>query len=529
MSEAAAIYDDGLDERRQECKSARTEREISHFLGPLILKIAVRYQHLVNYTHPPCSAMDDQPYSPPEGASQPAASTTFDPLAVSPAFARRSSSNMPAQPAPEPFTRPSPHLHIPELGDPSLMGELPATDPLSILLQKHLPPHIRPLRDLSGTWHASSSSAANAPTNELPDPFSTNDGPIQSSDITPETVRTASASNAWRKIAVLARTQLEDYSRHSRQPLIDTSSPSTSVNEALHWWSIRLYALARLKLYSMLRTELGALWQVLSTTLVEDVVLADTEQVPFTLRVLRATEPKFRGDTRTTVEQYTLLVQLCKQQMRRAKAQADEEGESLWRGRGERVGCMLAFTLAEAKDYTGAIEVLLPLVERALPSGDGLDEEEVARRVQLVVVTSRIWIQAGDLSTAQTLLDRAQTLTTNPALLQHITHARTLISAIAHDLPTAPTNPSSPASSLNQAITSFYSAHLDESIAQLQGVLSEHPALVATADAVVFNLATLYELGPGGEAEVVERKSELLADVAKWSGEPGVAGSSFKL
>lgn len=495
---------------------------------------------------------------------------TFDPLAFAPAFARKPSSNVPPTEPQHPAQASASassasdsartRFSVPELGDASLMGELPTTDPLSILLQKHLPPHVRPPRDLSGIWHTSSgptTTEINAPSNEIPDPFAPGNDP-EVETINADTVRQAAASNSWRKIASLARSKLEAYSNVERQRLVQqqqqlvdappTHDQEMDVRQVLEWWSIRLYALARLKLYSMLRTELSALWQVLSTTRVHEgsqVVLADTEDVPFTLRVLKATEPKYRGEVRTTLEQYTLLIQLCKRNMRRSKAFARAtakdgdggvEGEvRKWRGRAERVGLMLAFTLSEAKDYAGAIEVMTPLVESSLR----LDEaraSDVEGHIQLVAVASRLWIQAGDLSFASTLLDRAEALLPTPippTLTAQLNHTRSLIHAISGDFSAAssllPSNPSTPAEHLNAAIITFYSAHLDASLSQLEQLLSSHPHAIASADAVVFNLATLYELGQGSESQAVAKKRELLDKVAKFAGEPGVSGSSFKL
>ncbi|SJX64673.1 uncharacterized protein SRS1_15489 [Sporisorium reilianum f. sp. reilianum] len=479
-------------------------------------------------------------------------SVTFDLLAVAPAFARTASSHAPPQTEQQQELQASSsdapsrlRLSVPALGDPSLMGELPTTDPLSILLQKHLPPHVRPPRDLSGIWHTSNASASSdvtAPSNEIPDPFVTgNESAAAPEAINADTVRHAAAANSWRKIASLARTKLESYSRAEQLSLQLVDAPATpgegtmDVRTALEWWSVRLYALARLKLYSMLRTELAALWQVLSTTAAEGGVLADTEAVPFTLRVLKATEPKYRGDVRTAVEQYTLLVHMCKRHMRRlraASATGDVEGEMRkWRSRAERVGLMLAFTLAEAKDYAGAIEVVTPLIESALRHTEG--DSNTDERMQLVVVASRIFIQAGDLPTASSLLDRASAPhPSHPSTSAHLAHARALIHAISADLPAATSllsTATTPAHRLNAAITTFYAAHLDDALAQLEQLLDAHPRSVASADAVVFNLATLYELGHGSEGRVVERKREVLDRVARAAGEPGVSGSSFKL
>ena len=447
---------------------------------------------------------------------QSSASTNFDPYAVAPAFARPSYADPP--PPPQQQVQPSAsssstcttsnpsqkHQQIlSALTDPSLMGELPTTDPLSILLQKHLPPHIRPPRDLSGTWHT---FGASAPSNEIPDPFSADTAPLSTEMIDVESVRKAAASNSWRKIASLARIKVEQY---SSPQLIDAGDP---LGEVLQWWSIRLYALTRLKLYSLLRTELGSICQVLEA---EEVDV----DIPFTLQVLKATEPKFRGDLTSTLEQYTSLIRLCKRRMREI---ADERQR--WRGRAERVGFMLAFALAEAKDYAGAIELVAPLVEGCLAAqGERLED-----RVHLIIVASRLWIQAGDLSTAASLLDRASTLVPPDSPLRiEITHTHSLINTISSNPTTSTTDTRT--SHLNAAIAAFYSAHLDSAIHQLESVMKAEPHMVAGTDAVVFNLVTLYELGKGGERQVVESKRDVLAKVARWAGEPGVGASSFKL
>lgn len=491
-------------------------------------------------------------------------SAGFDPDAVAPAFALPSTSThappstlqRPPRHATQASSVPAStlsatHLSIPALGDASLMGELPTTDPLATLLQKHLPPHIRPLRDLSGTWHASTTTNAAAGSsfassgNEIPDPFLSSDPSAEV--ITPETVRQAAASNAWRKIASLARAKIEDYGNTQREQLyrqkqiqlVDVAesqqAETMGVEEVLDWWTVRLYSLARLKLFSMLATELNGVWHVLaSTRLDQGQRLVDTDVVPFTMKVVKATEPKYRGDVRGTVEAYTRLIRLCKDRMRQARSEQGGKAQLvMWKRRAERIGLMLSFTLAEAKDFSGAIEVVLPLVERALERKKEASAEELEKNVRLVIVASRLWIQAGDLSGASTLLDRASSLVDASSTLHtHLDHSRAVLHAISGDFDAASTllsTNTSPAAQLNSAVIAFYSAHLDDSISQLENVLQSEPALAASADAVVFNLATLYELGKGGEAQVVDKKRELLASVARWAGEPGVSGSAFKL
>lgn len=346
----------------------------------------------------------------------------------------------------------------------TMMGELPASDPISILVQKHLPAHARPVRDLSGTWYASS---------------------LDTTEVSCDDIVQAASTGWWRKIAVLARSTLE--------------RRGMELDEVLEWWTVRLYALARLRLHSMLRTELAAVWDAL-----------EGQQVPFGLLVLRASEAKFRGDTRSTVEQYTVLIHMCKK----------KQGEA-WRRRAVRLGIMLAFTLAETRDYNAAINVLDPLVERALA------EEE--QGVQLVVVAARIWIQAGDVEHALELVQRAeQQLPKQSAAHAHIRQAKMVIATISGDF-AQDDEGERVVATLNRAVVQFYRAQLDAAIATLDAQLEAEPALVASADAVVFNTATLYELAAGDETAVVGRKRQLLATIARWAAEPGPTSSAFKL
>ncbi|SAM83673.1 uncharacterized protein UBRO_06623 [Ustilago bromivora] len=450
-----------------------------------------------------------QPY--PTPTADPSTSTTsvqptFDRFAVTPAFARNlSSSSQHTHPNP-PQSAPLPHRSIPALSNPALLGDLPNTDPLSVLLQKHIPPHLRPVRDLSGTWNSSSSSAAAA-----------------GEEVNEESVQQAAATNSWRKIACLARTQI-------------TQSQAASVEEVLGWWSVRMYALARLRLYSLLRSELDGLWHVLER---EGLMDGEEERVPFTLRAFRATEPKFRGDVRSTVEQYILLIQACKGTMKQAKSKEEGDRAKIWKERGLRLGLMLAFTLAEAKDLDGAIEILSPLIQHCLSACESQDAEESAH---LVLVSTRIYIQAGDLSTAYTLLNRISSLLLRTSPLQgEISHSESLLAALRGDLDSASETPPcasdekdmSIVEQLNSATVAFYEAKLDKAISTLDKVLEKDPSRIANstvAESVVFNLATLYELGTqGGEQAVVERKRDMVVKVARWIGEAGISASCFKL
>jgi len=66
---------------------------------------------------------------------------------------------------------------------------------------------------------------------------------------------------------------------------------------------------------------------------------------------------------------------------------------------------------------------------------------------------------------------------------------------------------------------------VQEGISILENALSASPSSVVIAEPFLFNLSTLYELR---YANAIDRKRELLVEVAKWSGD-GLKTSCLKM
>ncbi|PWY98073.1 hypothetical protein BCV70DRAFT_202246 [Testicularia cyperi] len=425
------------------------------------------------------------------------------------------------------------NISLPSLGASSLMGELPTTDPLTVLMQKHLPAHLRPTRDLSGSWPAVSATSAPPGHSTYPDPFSSDPyldasasasaasaaaASAEQTGIHEQDVRDAVRTNSWRKIATLARNRIETYGEQQRdrifrlqqrqqqrsqnlvslddeEELAQQQQRDLSLSQVLEWWSVRLYALARLRLYSMMTTELNAVWSILADTWISlplplsagsarqphnsdtknkeqnrgnrDIQSAhdhdhdhdhnheqsqiqiqshcltefELDWIPFAIRVLRANEPKYaRRDLRAAVDQCCGLLRDCKRKLALVRARSSRrtevqvmqqqgEGEAqeqeqeqeqevtLWHTRVLNLTLAVALLLSEAKDFASAIETVIPVVEYLVstPSDSDLNFEEADlpkleadTRIQLLLLISTLYVQAGDLDEADSIVNQAR-------------------------------------------------------------------------------------------------------------------------
>jgi len=77
----------------------------------------------------------------------------------------------------------------------------------------------------------------------------------------------------------------------------------------------------------------------------------------------------------------------------------------------------------------------------------------------------------------------------------------------------------------NMAVALLGQGRVREGIATLERALNASPSSVVVAEPFLFNLATLYELRYAG---AIEKKRDLLVEVAKWSGD-GLKTSCLKM
>ncbi|KAE8266377.1 hypothetical protein A4X09_0g5974 [Tilletia walkeri] len=456
-------------------------------------------------------------------------------------------------------------LVVPALCQPSLLADLPNHDTISTLLAKHIPPHIRPARDTSGTF----------PPDESP----------HNPDLA-----LAMRTNAWRRIAVYARDRIisagappPSASPETHADIVEPAGPH-DVSTVLRWWTVRLQALLRLRLHSQFQVELESLWAILKRTTfprssaapppppttqpggeqqayirptVRYARLLDSPLIPFTLHVLRAREPLLTGDPRAALEKCHALLQRCRVMQRRfvrvatvdgaqGGEQADLEGGAkaearMWEERGRRMSVVIAFILLDFEDYSAAINLLRPLISTAPTT-----PTEQAYNLLL----ARLFLEAGAVASAQACIQAvsASLATTPPSksggnqLHELLDVSKALLAVwqgnyssaveqwerVSHGQESGDGKTSreiDPAAMSNLALSRFYQGNVDEATTLLERLLQEEPSTATSAEAVIFNLITMHELRSD---DSISHKRRILVHVAQWAGD-GNGTSCLKL
>ncbi|KAI6041301.1 hypothetical protein EDC04DRAFT_2565901 [Pisolithus marmoratus] len=418
----------------------------------------------------------------------------------------------PAPPTPEPQSYPPAHSaqpasvsapnsspYFPRLTAASMFLPIPNTDPLSPLLTKHVPPEQRPRRDVTGEW-------------------------------TGREMHEMVMSNSWRALARMAR------------DLIVASDPE-DLSRILDLWSLRLSALARLRLTNQASAECTNLFAVLNaippTSSAANLVLAARlsalSAYPFELSVLRARVHYWAGDARGYIDALAGLLAGCKAKARaEGKIESDgalataEANFSMWLERSARVCLMIASQLVEMKDYHAAITLLTPLCTQQLsPNTD----EPPVQSSAIHSAVARIYLLSGNISKAAEHFEivtscadvQAGTIATNTALLCSASGDWPRAEAALREV--LEQDPHNYTAMNNLAVTLLAQGRVRDGIGLLESAMRASPASVLSAEPFIFNLSTLYELR---SSTAIDKKRELLIEVARWSGD-GLRAACLKM
>ncbi|KAI5995537.1 hypothetical protein EDD15DRAFT_2165028 [Pisolithus albus] len=399
----------------------------------------------------------------------------------------------PAPPAPTPALSNSPYL--PRLTAPTMFLPIPNTDPLSPLLTKHVPPEQRPRRDVTGEW-------------------------------TSREMHEMVMSNSWRALARMAR------------DLIVASDPE-DLSRILDLWSLRLSALARLRLTNQASAECTNLFAVLnaipptasaanlasSTARVLATRLSALSAYPFELSVLRARVHYWAGDVRGYVDALAGLLAGCKA---KARAESKAANLSMWLERSARVCLMIASQLVEMKDYHAAITLLTPLCTQQLsPRTDAPPVPSPA----IHSAVARIHLLSGNIPKAAEHFKivascadvEPGTVAMNTALLCSASGDWQRAEAALRDV--LEQDPRNYTAMNNLAVTSLAQGRVRDGIGLLEQAMRASPASVLSAEPFIFNLSTLYELR---SSTAIDKKRELLIEVARWGGD-GLRATCLKM
>ncbi|KAH7890846.1 hypothetical protein F5I97DRAFT_1800098 [Phlebopus sp. FC_14] len=416
------------------------------------------------------------------------------PISPSPSLPQVPSRTVSSPPRPVPTSHvPAPSsptpAYIPRLTAPSMFLPVPNTDPLSALLTKHVPPERRPRRDVVGEW-------------------------------TGRDMHEMVMSNSWRALAKMA---------HDR---IVKSDPE-DLARILDLWSLRLSSLARLRLTNQASAECTNLFAVLNAVPPQHPpsTAATTRgpSDPSGMSLFHARVHYWTGDTLGYVDALSGILGTCKE---RARILAIAEANlSMWLERTARVCLILASQLVEMKDYQAAITLLTPLCTRRDPS--------TKRPIPSPAVYSavgRIYLIAGNVPKAVNCFEIAascyaphkkdqnsssegerpqkDTVAMNDALLSAaLGNWDKAEEALRGLLESEPENFTA---MNNLAVALFGQGRITEGIELLEAALRISPSTVVVAEPFLFNLSTLYELR---SATAIDKKRELLIEVAKWSGD----------
>lgn len=308
-------------------------------------------------------------------------------------------------------------------------------------------------------------------------------------------------SNSWRALARMARDRLV------------TCNPEDLIR-VLDLWSLRLSSLARLRLYNQTSAECTNLFAVLNATEPPSARAYLFDRVlPFELEVMHARLKYWAGDPMGYLDILYALLKKCKLQAKGSKAEGDDSSLSMWLERAARMCLIIASQMIEMKDFTAATKLLEPLfVQRTGQQPSPAIQSAVGRIYlqsgYLTQAAAHFTAVEGDASVPQTLKDM------NAALLAcaegNWARADELLRALVQ------AEPDNFVAINNLSVALLSQGKLKESIEVLEAALQSSPSAVVVAEPYLFNLSTLYELH---SATAVEKKRDLLIEVAKWSGD----------
>ncbi|GBE86415.1 hypothetical protein SCP_0902940 [Sparassis crispa] len=367
----------------------------------------------------------------------------------------------------------APELYLSSLTIPTMFLPIPNTDPLTTLLTKYISPEKRPVRDITGEW--------------------------QRNDF-----NTLVMTNSWRALARMARDRIVE-------------ADPEDLSLILSLWSLRLSCLARLRLFNQTSAECTNLFTVLNAVepAVSRVWLFD-RVLPFELEVLHAKIKYWMGDHMGYLDALAALLRRCKAKARHAKVD-----DAMWKERGARVCLIIASQLIEMKDFSAAAKLLEPLCKQGPDTCSP----------QLESAVGRIYVQSGYLSMAA---KHFTAVARNPAseLSLKATNAALLASAEGNWTKAAEelrlllaSDPENYAAANNLSVALLCQGKIQEGIRMLEEVLRASPSTIVVAEPLIFNLSTMYELR---STVGVDKKRDLLVEVAKWAGD-GVRTACLKM
>uniref|UniRef100_A0A665TXF1 Trafficking protein particle complex subunit 12 n=1 Tax=Echeneis naucrates TaxID=173247 RepID=A0A665TXF1_ECHNA len=305
--------------------------------------------------------------------------------------------------------------------------------------------------------------------------------------------------------------------------------PTSHTTDSLQLWFVRLALLTKLNLFQNAEMEFEPFGNLDHPDLYYEYYPTvypgrRGSMVPFSMRLLHAELPQYLAKPHEAVDRLHNLKIVCLTILENLEKGLAEDGSmitltqenrqasfKLWQSRLSRVMYSMANCLLLMKDYVLAVETYHSIIQY-----------EPQQRVQLLSGIGRIFLQIGDIKTAETYFQDVEkacqmkgsqsTHTTCMLMNRAFVYLSQNNYAEAHASFTEvlKLDPKNPVANNNAAVCLLYLGRLKESLGQLEGLVQQDPALYLH-ESVLFNLTTMYELE---SSRSTQKKQALLEAVA---------------
>ncbi|KAM4723572.1 trafficking protein particle complex subunit 12 isoform 1-T2 [Anableps anableps] len=305
--------------------------------------------------------------------------------------------------------------------------------------------------------------------------------------------------------------------------------PTSHTTDSLQLWFVRLSLLTKLNLFQNAELEFEPFGNLDQPDLYYEYYPTvypgrRGSMVPFSMRLLHAELPQYLAKPQEALDRLHNLKTVCLAILENLEKSLAEDGSmitlaqenrqaslKLWRSRLSRVMYSMANCLLLMKDYVLAVETYHSIIQY-----------EPQQRVQLLSGIGRIFLQIGDVKTAERYFqDVEKAYQMKGSNLSHATcvlmnrafvylSQNNYAEAHATFLEVLKTDPKNPVANNNAAVCLLYLGRLKESLGQLEGLVQQDPALYLH-ESVLFNLTTMYELE---SSRSTQKKQALLDAVA---------------
>ncbi|CAL8294172.1 unnamed protein product [Arctogadus glacialis] len=304
---------------------------------------------------------------------------------------------------------------------------------------------------------------------------------------------------------------------------------TSHTSDSLQLWFVRLALLCKLNLFQSAEMEMEPFGNLDQPDLYYEYYPTvypgrRGSMVPFSMRLLHAELPQYLAKPQDALDHLHSLKNACTTILKNLEQGLAEDGSmttltqenrqasiQLWSSRLTRSMYSIANCLLSMKDYVLAVEIYHSIIQY-----------EPQQRVQLLSGIGRIFLQIGDIKTAeryfQDVEKACQATGTHPSHTTNVLMNRAFVNLSQNNYAEAhasfsevlKVDPKNPVANNNAAVCLLYLGRLKESLGQLEGLVQQDPAQYLH-ESVLFNLTTMYELE---SSRSTQKKQALLEAVA---------------